>query len=396
MVNFTLEAEDPDGEIESWELDPDDGSDVILGDGDPPGTIVHTFALTGTYHVSFIVVDDEGKEDVDTVMVTVEEGAGENRPPTSSLAANVKRGGVPFEATFDLNASDPDGAIFSWELDVDGDGSAEYDGSGTPPSTLSHTYEDNGTNLAILTVEDGRGAVSYSTTVVVSGTAGHSRDWPAHLNDTVAYREDDHYLYGDHVVNATVRMVIRGEDAWAIIEEANMFNDPPHEGSEYILALIDFGFESSSVDDVQYDVSSWDFTSVSSPGVDQEISFVLDPEPILSGELYAGASLQGWASYEVPIGDPAPLLAFGRDFDGLGGMWFELFESDENERPFAAIGLDDGSGGTPVQTTAFLGGMDLDGTIASWELDLNGDDVPEYQGNGTPAVSYTHLRAHET
>jgi PKD repeat protein len=387
MVNFTLEAEDMDGDIAFWGLDTDDGSDVQEGMDDPPGTVLHTFVLAGEYQISFSVVDDDGAEGVDVVTVTVEEELGENQPPTSMLTVDVKQGETPLEVTFNLTGSDPDGTIVSWELDVDGDGLPEYDGSGSTPPTRAHTYEDIGTHLITLKVEDDRGSTSRSTAVVVSGVEGGSRDWPAHIGTTVAHQEDDDYLYGDHTVNATVRMVIRGEDAWDLIEDANMFNDPPHEGYEYILALIDFGFENSSVADIQYDISSWDFTAVSSLGVDQEVPFVVEPDPPLSGELYAGASLQGWAAYEVPNDDTYPLLTFGRDLDGLGGMWFELFEQEDgNERPFAAMKMEARSGEGPIDATILMGAMDPDGNISSWELDIDGDGLAERNGTGMPKM----------
>ncbi len=89
-----------------------------------------------------------------------------NQPPTCSLTASPSSGNVPLTTTFYMNASDPDGVISSWELDVDGDGVAEYSGAGEPPATQQHTYNSPGDYTAKLTVWDDNGAVAYDTTTV--------------------------------------------------------------------------------------------------------------------------------------------------------------------------------------------------------------------------------------
>ncbi len=83
---------------------------------------------------------------------------GQNDPPICSLTVIPSSGHVPLPVTFYLNASDPDGLIFSWELDTDDDGSIDFSGSGNPPTTVHHTYQNIGTYKARLTIMDDDGA----------------------------------------------------------------------------------------------------------------------------------------------------------------------------------------------------------------------------------------------
>jgi len=90
-------------------------------------------------------------------------GTPTNQPPTCTLSANPTSGEAPLTVTFSMSASDSDGAIASWELDVDSDGTAEYSGSGEPPATQDYTYNNAGTYTAKLTVWDDAGASSSDT-----------------------------------------------------------------------------------------------------------------------------------------------------------------------------------------------------------------------------------------
>ena len=74
----------------------------------------------------------------------------------------------------------------------------------------------------------------------------------------------------------------------------------------------------------EYDVSQLDFTAVSDNGKDYESVSIVCTEPKLSADLYPGASVEGWAAFEVDI-DDNPLLTFGRDYQGKDGIWFKLY-----------------------------------------------------------------------
>ncbi|MCX9083200.1 MAG: right-handed parallel beta-helix repeat-containing protein [Candidatus Methanoperedens sp.] len=74
------------------------------------------------------------------------------------------------DVTFTMSASDTDGSIASWSLDVDNDGTAEYSGAGNPPATQAYTYVVDGTYIAKLTVTDDEGATAFDTVKIQVGS----------------------------------------------------------------------------------------------------------------------------------------------------------------------------------------------------------------------------------
>ncbi len=86
-----------------------------------------------------------------------------NLPPSCSLIIAPLWGESPFHVTFTLNATDSDGVIVSWTLDVDNDGSPEYGGEGVLPIHQDYTYELPGNYTACLSVMDDDTAVSSAT-----------------------------------------------------------------------------------------------------------------------------------------------------------------------------------------------------------------------------------------
>jgi len=125
-----------------------------------------------------------------------------------------------------------------------------------------------------------------------------------------------------YTIEMSVNEIIRGDKAWEMIKEANMFNKPAKEGYEYLLAKI--YFKVLDVNEGQaYRLSSFNINLISSDGKEYEYSSAVTPEPALDATLYKGASHEGWAVYEVKKDDPEPKLVFGRNYDGSGGIWFK-------------------------------------------------------------------------
>jgi hypothetical protein len=154
---FSMSASDTDGTIASWELDVDnDGSAEYSGLGDPPAAQIHIYAAAGNYTAKLTVWDDNGADTECTTPVMIYEPP--NRLPLASLGANPTHGVWPLTVQFSMAASDSDGTIASWALDIDDDGTPEYSGSGNPPATQYHTYWTMGIYWAELTVWDDDGA----------------------------------------------------------------------------------------------------------------------------------------------------------------------------------------------------------------------------------------------
>lgn len=137
--------------------------------------------------------------------------------------------------------------------------------------------------------------------------------------------EDDDYFLGEYMINMTVMEVIRGEDAWALIEAANMFNNEPAEGNEYILARMDVTFLGSEYSEIRFDIATYSFEVISSDGREYDVPFVVEPWPSFDVEMYAGGNFSGWAAFEVEMGDDRPSLSYGTDYLGRGGIWFQLY-----------------------------------------------------------------------
>ena len=90
------------------------------------------------------------------------------------MSANPSSGDAPLTVTFTIGASDPDGSISSWSLDVDDDGTAEYQEAAAPPATRQHTYNFPGTYSAKIYVTDNEGASATATqTITVTAATGN-------------------------------------------------------------------------------------------------------------------------------------------------------------------------------------------------------------------------------
>lgn len=165
--------------------------------------------------------------------------------------------------------------------------------------------------------------VGYNVTVEADPTAGNSRLNPAPLNRSKTISVKDYI--DDYTAQISVKQIIRGSNAWAMIKEANMFNSAPKAGFEYILAKINFKLidikDNKSID--IYGVV--DFNLISSDGKQYDYALEVVPDPKLDATLYKGATTEGWAVYQVRIGDTAPVLTYGREYDGTGGVWFKAY-----------------------------------------------------------------------
>jgi hypothetical protein len=126
--------------------------------------------------------------------------------------------------------------------------------------------------------------------------------------------------------NFEIKSVIRGEEAWSVIHEANMFNDAPPSGMEAIMIEMYVKVTSTSG---FLTLASNDF-SISTKGR------IIDPYTYspcclasagyteFDAKLNPGGELTGWIASMVNIDDNAPLLVLGADYNGRGGIYFSL------------------------------------------------------------------------
>jgi hypothetical protein len=145
------------------------------------------------------------------------------------------------------------------------------------------------------------------------------------LGDTLTITFDATYE-DPHTAEVTLLEIIRGNQAWQRIRQANEFNEPAPPGQEYLLARMRFKLTGGPSPDRQYALWYGAFTAVSQDGRDYPLSDVVVPEPPIDANLYPGASHEGWAVFQVSDDDEQPRLAFGRAFDGTGGAWWKLYQ----------------------------------------------------------------------
>ena len=123
-----------------------------------------------------------------------------------------------------------------------------------------------------------------------------------------------------------IEEVIRGDEAWEIITEANMFNEMPPEGYEPILIKISIrntspsGFLSLDKYDISIatkgNVTSYSFYSPCCLDSAGYVEFDAQLNP--TGEH------SGWIARAVDTDDDSPMVIIGADYNGRGGLYFSL------------------------------------------------------------------------
>jgi hypothetical protein len=122
----------------------------------------------------------------------------------------------------------------------------------------------------------------------------------------------------------TVREVFRGNEAWAMAQAANQFNDPPEPGMEYVAVKVHARLISTEDRAVAIDNSY--FKSTGSAGVLYDQPSVVDPDPMLDVSLFPGGQYEGWV-----------VLQAAQDETGLTAVFEPLFDFGNENRRFLAL-----------------------------------------------------------
>jgi len=176
--------------------------------------------------------------------------------------------------------------------------------------------------------------LSSATPTPIQDNIPSSFNTPTSLNttETVYTSNSSEYFAKSEI---TVKQIIRGIQAWDMIKTANMFNDSPKDGYEYLLAKIDFKLL-DIVDGKALNLDGYtDFRLVSQDGKVYDRCSVVEPEPKLDASLYKGASNLGWVTFLVKTNDIKPVIVFGVSNDGTGGIWFKAY--DESSSSYTVI-----------------------------------------------------------
>ncbi len=132
-----------------------------------------------------------------------------------------------------------------------------------------------------------------------------TRSNPLPFGETITVKEniyDDSSNSYESQLEITLLETIRGEEAWAIIEKENMYNEPAAAGFEYVLIKVKGFLKESETDDDSLYFSNMNFNLVSNEGEVYEWTSAVIPNE-LSKELYNGGTGEGYIVNQVKIGD---------------------------------------------------------------------------------------------
>ncbi|MHA6260069.1 hypothetical protein ACXYMX_09140 [Sporosarcina sp. CAU 1771] len=132
-----------------------------------------------------------------------------------------------------------------------------------------------------------------------------TRSSPLPFGDTITVKEriyDDSYNGYDAHVDITLLETIRGDEAWALIEKENMFNDPAEEGFEYAMLKVKGFLKDAETEDDSLYFNGMSFKFVSQEGEVYDWAMVVVPNE-LTKELYNGGTAEGYIANQVKIGD---------------------------------------------------------------------------------------------
>jgi hypothetical protein len=170
--------------------------------------------------------------------------------------------------------------------------------------------------------------------------------------------------------------VVRGEEAYDALLEANTLNDPPRDGFEYVLLKLHVRNLDTADEAGRTDGSTFHLTGDNN--VLYRYPYAVEPKPELEIRLYPGGEWTGWLAYEFGVGEGNPLLVFGNifDLDDERGRFLALEESAAVAFPASIEVTGDREAGRSADDPAPAGTI-----IATegWELTilevLRGDDA---------------------
>lgn len=149
----------------------------------------------------------------------------------------------------------------------------------------------------------------------------YSRTNPAPIGTAQTIKISDYS--NEYTATVTILSAERGATAWSKIKEANQFNSEAPEGKEYVLAKVKMAV-SNVKDDKAVSTSEHMFDVFSSSNTEHEIPMVICPAPEFTGDIYSGSSKEGYVAFLVDKSDAKPKIVFGRDYQGSGGIWFNI------------------------------------------------------------------------
>lgn len=424
---------DLDGDIENYEWD-FDGDDIFGESGAESAaagqaTVQYTYNSGGQFDAQVQVTDADNATAADSVVIAV------NIPPTADLAASPTSGDAPLPVNFDATGSaDLDGTIDNYEWDFDGDGvfgetGDEADAEGD--STVQFTYGGGVFNPAVK-VTDNKGSTDTDTVNIsvnndppvadlVIGAGQGSGNVPHTVNFDASGSTDlegdiENYQWdfdGDDVFNETGAEADAEGSATPTYTynaggeyepQVKVFDEENATDTDSVTVSVNFnptadlavgaGQTSGNVPHtVEFDATG----STDLDGTIDNYEWDFDGDGVFN-ETGAEATSEGDSKPDYTYSEYGVYDPVVRVTDDDGATDTATIQIDVNDFPAAdlTIGSGEGTGNTP-HTVNFdaTGSGDLDGTIANYEWDFDGDGVfsetgAEANAEGDSITQYTY------
>ena len=138
-----------------------------------------------------------------------------------------------------------------------------------------------------------------------------------------------HELYD---VKVTVLEVVRGENAWELLKQADPASVESGAGMDYLLARIKFEYYARGAPgDCCHELTGAQFVAYSANGIEYPSVALTPPAPELKGRACAGSNFEGWVVFRISVNDTKPLAMFNAGIGGVeaiehgGDIWFQLY-----------------------------------------------------------------------
>ena len=135
-------------------------------------TVEHLYGEQGIFAAAVRVTDDQGLQDVASVLLTV--SAPLEVPPTVLLTNQPASGPIPLEVVFTAIAADADGTIVSYAWDFDGDGEDDWVGL---DQVVTQRYLEVGTFGVSVRVTDDDGLTARASSQVAAYESSKLKTW---------------------------------------------------------------------------------------------------------------------------------------------------------------------------------------------------------------------------
>jgi Protein of unknown function (DUF3761) len=130
---------------------------------------------------------------------------------------------------------------------------------------------------------------------------------------------------GKHEYDIVITEAYVGAEATRRLVTASVLNSTPVPASQYLLAYVEVAYTKGVSDAISID-SSW-FFALANNRLYTEVDTLVPPDPTFNFTLFPGGEGEGWLAKTISSKATNPVLIWGADNSGQGGMYFSLTPS---------------------------------------------------------------------